>query len=218
MQDFLLLLIIFAFFSCGSSVQGAGSRLAFSFARDGALPGSRWISKVSRFKTPANALLAGAVISLAFVFLVYYSPSHNVHIWFVTYPANLNALFALVSFAVSGIYLSFFLTVIGAMVARGRGWVPEGAFRLGKWAWPVLIIAATYLGLMLINVIYPSGLSSGRELFNYDWITLGVMGVIAVVGGVFFLIARPDKNVQRHLHDAQEASGAELPSSASTTT
>jgi amino acid transporter len=171
-----------------------------------------------RFKTPVNALLAGAVISLAFVFLVYYSPTHNVKIWFVTYPANLNALFALVSFAVSGIYLSFFLTVIGAIVARARGWVPEGAFRLGKWAWPVLIIAASYLGLMLINVIYPSGLSSGRELFNYDWITLGVMGVIAVVGAIFFLIARPDKNVQRHLHDPQEPSGAELPSSAPTTT
>ena len=38
MQDFLLVLIIFAFFSCGTSVQGAGSRLAFSFARDDALP------------------------------------------------------------------------------------------------------------------------------------------------------------------------------------
>ena len=46
LQDFLLLLIIFAFFSCGTSVQGAGSRLAFSYARDGALPGSRWLSAV----------------------------------------------------------------------------------------------------------------------------------------------------------------------------
>jgi hypothetical protein len=70
---------------------------------------------------------------------------------------------------------------------------------------------------MLINVIYPSGLSSGRELFNYDWITLGVMGVITVVGALFFLIARPDKNVQRHLHDAQEPSGAEIASAAPTT-
>jgi hypothetical protein len=76
----------------------------------------------------------------------------------------------------------------------------------------VSIIAATYLGLMLINVIYPSGLSSGRELFNYDWITLGVMGVIAVVGALVFLITRPDRNVARHLHDAEEASGAELSS------
>ena len=35
MQDFLLCLIIFAFFSCGTSIQGAGSRLAFSLSRDG---------------------------------------------------------------------------------------------------------------------------------------------------------------------------------------
>src|SRR4029079_14667957 len=33
-QDFLLLMIIFAFFSCGTSIQGAGSRLAFSYAPD----------------------------------------------------------------------------------------------------------------------------------------------------------------------------------------
>ena len=34
------------------------------------------------------------------------------HIGFITYPANINALVALVSFGVSGIYLSFLLTVI----------------------------------------------------------------------------------------------------------
>src|SRR6476661_8132140 len=92
MQDFLLLLIIFAFFSCGTSVQGAGSRLAFSFGRDGALPASAWLSKVhARFRTPVNALLVGALVSLLFVFLVYYSPTHNVKLLvFITYPSNLN--------------------------------------------------------------------------------------------------------------------------------
>ncbi|HZS30845.1 MAG TPA: amino acid permease [Gaiellaceae bacterium] len=203
MQDFLLLLIIFAFFSCGSSVQGAGSRLAFSYGRDGALPGSNWISRVNaRFRTPVNALLVGAVISLAFVFLVYYTPSHNVKIGFITYPANVNALFALVSFGVSGIYLSFLLTVIGAMIARRRGWVPEGSFQLGKWGWTVSWIAAVYLGLMLVNVVYPSGLSSGRGLFNYDWITLAVMVVIAVVGAAYFFAARPDRKISTHRHEA----------------
>ena len=208
MQDFLLVLIIFAFFSCGSSVQGAGSRLAFSYGRDGALPGSGWISRVnSRFRTPVNALLAGAVISLLFVFLVYYSPNHNVHVWFVTYPANINALYALISFGVSGIYLSFLLTVIGAMIARRRGWVAEGSFRLGKWGWTVCSIAAGYLGLMLLDVIYPSGLTSGRGLFNYDWITLLVMVVIAIVGAAYFFAARPDRKVatHRHEHAAPEA-------------
>src|SRR3954453_11493383 len=161
LQDFLLVLIIFAFFSCGTSVQGAGSRLAFSFARDGALPASSWVSRVHpRFKTPVNALISGAAITVLFVLLVFPSPTHDVHIWFITYPANVNALLALVSFGVSGIYLSFLLTVIGSIVARSRGWVAEGSFTLGRWAWPVSIVAVGYLGLMLINVVFPSGLSS----------------------------------------------------------
>jgi amino acid transporter len=41
MQETMLGLIIVAFFSSGSAVQAAGSRLAFSYARDGALPGSK---------------------------------------------------------------------------------------------------------------------------------------------------------------------------------
>ena len=202
MQDFLLLVIIFAFFSCGSSIQGAGSRLAFSYARDGALPGSGWISRVNkRFKTPANALLMGAVITVLFCLLVYINPGSAYHIWFVTYPAHVNALTALVSFGVSGIYLSFLLTVIGAIIAHARGWKPEGAFRLGKWTWPVLIIAGGYLAAMFLNVVFPSGLTSARAIFNTDWITLFIMFIIAVVGALYLFIARPDRNVERAPRD-----------------
>jgi amino acid transporter len=200
LQDCLLLLIIFAFFSCGSSIQGAGSRLAFSYARDDALPGSSWISRVHpRFKTPVNALLVGAVITVLFCLLVYVNPGSNYHIWFVTYPANVNALVSLVSFGVSGIYLSFLLTVIAAIVARARGWQPEGSFRLGKWGWPVSLVAAGYLGAMFLNVVYPSGLSSARAFINLDWITLLIIFVIAVLGAAYLLAARPDRNVERHL-------------------
>jgi amino acid transporter len=210
MQDFLLCLIIFAFFSCGTSIQGAGSRLAFSFARDGALPASRWVSKVhERFRTPVNALIAGAFITVLFVLLVFPSPKHNIDILFITYPANVNVLVSLVSFAVSGIYLSFLLAVIAAIVAHARGWVAEGAFRLGRWTWPVLIVAAGYLGLMFINVAAPTGLDSPRAFFNLDWITLTVIFVITVVGAAYFFIARPDKPVAGHLHDELEPTGAE---------
>ena len=210
MQDFLLLLIIFAFFSCGTAVQGAGSRMAFSYGRDGALPGSAWLSKVhARFRTPVNALLAGSVVSVLFVLLVYYQPSKDVKLGFITYPANITALYSLISFAVSGIYLSFLLTVIAAIIARRRGWKPEGAFQLGRWGWTVSIVAALYLGLMLLNVVVPTGLTSGRGLFNLDWITLLVMAVIAVIGAAYFLAARPDRRVSRHVHDTLEATGAE---------
>src|SRR5262245_36485844 len=210
-QDFLLLMIIFAFFSCGTSIQGAGSRLAFSYARDEALPGSSWISRVHpRFGTPVNALIGGAVITALFVLLVFASPAEDKHFLFITYPGGVNALVALVSFGVSGIYLSFLLTVIGAWVARARGWVPEGRFTLGRWGMPVTVIGALYLGLMFVNVVLPTGLDSPRgALFNYGWITLLVIVVIAVVGAAYFLIARPDRGVRHHLHDELEPSGSE---------
>jgi len=209
-QDFLLLLIIFAFFSCGTSIQGAGSRLAFSYARDDALPASGWLSQIhDRFRTPVNALVAGACVTVLFVLLVFASPSKDIEIGFITYPADVNALVALVSFGVSGIYLSFLLTVIAAAVARARGWVPEGSFQLGRWGWPVTIIALGYLGLMLINIALPTGLDSPRAFFNLDWITLTVMVVIALVGALFFLVRRPDRGVARHVHDELEPTGAE---------
>ncbi len=209
-QDFLLLLIIFAFFSCGTSIQGAGSRLAFAYARDEALPGSRWLSAIHpRFATPVNALIGGALVTTLFVLLVFASPSKDINIAFITYPADTNVLVSLVSFGVSGIYLSFLLTVIAAIVARARGWVPEGSFQLGRWGWSVTIIAAGYLGLMLINIALPTGLDSPRAFFNLDWITLSVMFVIAVVGALFFLIRRPERGVAHHLHDELEPTGAE---------
>src|SRR3954467_7107981 len=189
LQDCLLLLIIFAFFSCGTSIQGAGSRLAFSYARDGALPASRWIAAVHpRFRTPVHALLSGGLVTGLLVLLVFASPSRNIHIGFITYPANTNVLVSLVSFGVSGIYLSFLLTVIGAIIARSRGWVPEGSFTLGRWGWTVSIIAAGYLGLMFVNLALPTGLDSPRAFFNLDWITLMVMILIALVGAVYFVI------------------------------
>ncbi|MGH3237402.1 MAG: amino acid permease, partial [Streptosporangiaceae bacterium] len=202
LQDVLLVLIIFAFFSCGTSVQGAGSRLAFSYARDGALPGSKWISAVSeRFKTPANALFGGALITVVFIGLEFASPAHDVKIWFITYPANTNVLVSLVSFGVSGIYLSFLLTVIGSMIARARGWVPAGRFTLGRWAWPVSVAGAAYLGLMLVNVVLPTGLSSARAYFNLDWITLLVMAIVALAGVIVFFAAHRGREIDAHLTD-----------------
>jgi amino acid transporter len=91
--------------------------------------------------------------------------------------------------------------VIGYLVARARGWVPAGVFRLGPWAWPVGIVAAVYLGLMLVNVVAPTGLTSPRAIFNLDWITLVVMLVVAVVGVIMFLVAHRGREVGEHLID-----------------
>jgi amino acid transporter len=199
LQDFFLVMVIVAFFSCGTAVQGAGARVAFALARDGALPFSDRIKKLSpRHQTPVNAILIGAVVPFLFLLLVLINPSKPVHILWFDYPANVNALYALVSFATSGIYLAFFLTVLGALVARIRGWKPDGIFTLGKWGTIVTVGAALYLLLMLLNIVWPSSLTSGRAVFNYGWITLLVMLIIVAMGAIYESLARPDRSVARH--------------------
>ena len=199
LQDFFLVMVIIAFFSCGTAVQGAGARVAFALARDGAVPGSNWLRKVAPGrKTPANAILVGTIVPFLFLLLVLINPSKNYHILWFDYPAHINALYALVSFGVSGIYLSFFLTVLGAFIARRRGWTPSGSFTLGKWGMPVTIGGMLYLGLMLLNAVYPSALTSGRALFNYGWVTLLVMVLIVLIGAIYESFARPDKNIAQH--------------------
>ena len=199
LQDFFLVMVIIAFFSCGTAVQGAGARVAFALARDGAVPLSDKIKQVSQtHRTPVNAILVGTVIPFLFLLLVLINPSKPVHILWFDYPANVNALYALVSFATSGIYLAFFLTVFGAFLARRRGWKPSGIFTLGKLGMPVTIGGGLYLLLMLLNIVWPGPLTSGRAIFNYGWVTLLVMTIIAGIGAVYEATARPDRSVARH--------------------
>ncbi len=199
LQDFFLVMVIVAFFSCGTAVQGAGARVAFALARDGALPFSGKFAAISpRHRTPVNAILIGTVVPFLFLLLVLVNPSKPVHILWFDYPANVNALYALVSFATSGIYLAFFLTVLGALIARVRGWKPAGVFTLGKWGVPVTLGGALYLCLMLLDIVWPSSLSSGRAVFNYGWITLLVMVIIVAAGAIYESLARPDRRIAQH--------------------
>ena len=57
-----LCVAITAFISCVLSLQAAGSRLLYAFARDRMLPGSSWLAKMSeRHSVPANALMVACV-------------------------------------------------------------------------------------------------------------------------------------------------------------
>jgi hypothetical protein len=47
---------------------------------------------------------------------------------------------------------------------------------------------------MLLNIVWPSSLSSGRAIFNYGWVTLGVMLIIVAAGAIFEAIARPGRS------------------------
>jgi amino acid transporter len=196
-QDIVLALVAFAFFSCGLAIQAAAARVIFSYARDRALPGSRALAHVSRrFRTPVLALVVAAVLPAAFAVLARFTPSSQFNIAFITFPTTVNALVLLVSFAVSGIYLSFLLVVLASLIAHIRGWRPQGVFRLGAWTYPVLIAGVVWLGVMLFNILIPTGITSPRgALFNYDWLTLLVMVVITLLGAIYFVLSRPARRI-----------------------
>jgi amino acid transporter len=156
----LLVLLMFAYLSCAGAAQAAAARLMYSYARDGMLPGSAWLKRVSKaHKVPANAILFTALAALAVIAASYVDVGK----------LNVNAL--VVSYAVVGIYLSFQAVVLGRIIAGARGWKPNaatGRFSLGKWSTPVSMLALLYGCGMLVNLCWPrpaDALASWLTLF-----------------------------------------------------
>jgi hypothetical protein len=58
-------------------------------------------------------------------------------------------------------------------------------------------------------MVAPTGLSSPRGAeFNLDWITLIVMVIVFLVGGILFLLARGGRELDEHLRDDAEKPAA----------
>jgi amino acid transporter len=165
-----LVVVVLAFLSCGAAVQAAATRVFYSYARDKSIFGHRWLAKVSpKFKTPVNALWVSAIIALLL---------------------SLSARFEsiLTSFAVVGIYLSFQLIVVAAIIARLRGFKPTGSFQLGGWFWVCAILGLAYGVSMIVNLARPTN-PTAPWYINYEVILATV--AILVVGVIIYLFQLP---------------------------
>lgn len=132
---------------CTLAIQTAGSRMLFSLARDGVVPGSRALSRVSvRRGTPVLPAVVIGVVAVAVLIVNVGQPQ----------------LFAaLGSLAVVIVYLAY-LGVTGPMLVRRlRGWparAPGGAgpiFSLGRWGLPVNLAAVLWGTFICINTAWP---------------------------------------------------------------
>ena len=168
-----LVIAVMAFISCTLSLQAAASRLLQSSARDGMLPASKWLAKLTpRTQVPRNALLVASVIPIVLCVVIYLEPG---------------ALVPVTAFAVLGIYVSFQAVVLASLIQRFRGWKPAGQFRLGTWGL-VINIAALIYGLWAIGWLLQPG-ASGDWVADYiSWLGLGI---VIVAGILYMLIARP---------------------------
>lgn len=169
----VLIVVLVSFLSCVLSLQAAASRLMFSFARDGMLPGSKVLVRLSSTHVPNVALvicgIVPAIIALGGYFLT-------------------NAVAVVVSFAAVGIYLAFQMVVFAAIVARLRGWKPSGPFNLGGWGAPITVAALVYGVAAIINLAWPR-MPDANWYENYAVI---LTSAVVLAGGFILLpIMRP---------------------------
>ena len=170
MGKLFLCIVIFAIIVCTLAVHSGAIRLMFAMGRDRLLPFSKSLSKVSSTThTPVMATLVcglGAIIILAVN---------------VQFPK----VFELVtSIAILWANLAYWIVVAVQLKNRfnsARSAVKtEARFSLGKWGFPVNILALVWSSFMVINVSWPRTATYGLEWYNQyaAWIyTAGLTGL-----------------------------------------
>ncbi len=166
----LLLIVVIAQLFCGMASVTANSRMIYAFSRDGALPGSNFWHHINpKTRTPTNAiwLAAGGALILGLPYL-----------W------NSTAYAAVTSIAVIGLYVAYVLPTflrlrLGAAFNRGP-------WHLGRWSAPIGIIAVTWVAIITILFMLPTGSPVTSKNFNYT-----VVAVVAVLGfaGIWWLVS-----------------------------
>jgi amino acid transporter len=171
--------VLVGFLACGMAAQGITARSIYSVARDGVLPGSRFLSKVDRHQTPSGALFATTVIACLGLLL----------------GLDSTAIGSLIIFGTAGIYVAFLLVALAALVARLRGtWKPAGEVRLGRAGLVLNAAAVAWLAFETVNIAWPrASLAPPDAPFYQVWAATIVLALIVVVGLGYLLAARPDR-------------------------
>ena len=172
-----LVVTVTAFLSCVLSLQAAGSRLLYAFARDRMLPASGWLARVSATRAvPINALLVVCVLPVLIALLVY---------------VREGILARVAAFAVLGIYVSFQAVVLAALRQRLKGWRPAGRWNLGAAGLGVNVLALAYGVCAMVLLVKPT---PGSETFLDRWIVAIGLVVVAASGMLYLALARPDRH------------------------
>ncbi len=140
--DVLAAAIAIAMWFCGLASVGAAGRMLFAFSRDDGIPGSRWLKKVShRYRTPANALTAVAVVSWLFTV--------------ATFLVGTGTAIVIVT-AISTIFLYAAYGVVIFLGARTDEWMQHRVWSLGRWSRPVAWIAVFWVVVLMVLFSFPT--------------------------------------------------------------
>jgi len=165
---------------CTTACLTSASRMTFAFSRDGAIPGSRMLSKVNpTTRIPANAVIFVAVVGA----LITLPALIRVDINGAPVPV---AFYAVVSVAVIGLYLAFLIPIY-LRWRMGDAFVP-GSWTLGskyKWMNPIAVaeiaIICIYFILPFTPAAVPGNADFSWKFVNYAPIlTIGTLVILAI--------------------------------------
>jgi len=157
--------IIVAQFMMGCNVLLVGSRQAFAFSRDGALPFSRFLYRLDkRTKTPVATVWM--IVGIAFLLgLLSFAGS-----------AAIGAVFTIV---VAANYVAYIIPLATRFVFAGRNGFRPGPFNLGFMSLPVTAVAVTWMVFMIVIFFFPTAPGPDAQDVNYTVVVLG--GTMALV-------------------------------------
>jgi amino acid transporter len=129
--------IALAQYLCGLATVTSASRMVYAFARDGGLPLSPLLRRVSpAFRTPASAIWLVAVLAVAFTI---YSRVYSTI-------AAVCAIF---------LYVSYVLPAALGLMAHGRTWTRMGPWDLGRWYRPLALLCVLGCALLFLVGVQP---------------------------------------------------------------
>lgn len=147
--------IAVAQYVCGLATVTSVSRIAYAFARDGGMPASSKLRRVSeRYRTPAMAIWT---VATAAALATVYTPVYEI----------------MAAVAAILLYISYVLPTALGLIAYGRHWTAMGPWHLGPWYRP--LAALSVFGCVALILI---GMQPPNE--KTAWIVGGVLLVLAV--------------------------------------
>jgi amino acid transporter len=172
----VIVVVLVSFISCLLSLQAAGSRLIFAYARDQMIFCSKALSALSPgHHVPALALVVmGAIPGLIALSALWLS----------------DAIATIISFAAVGIYISFQMVVLGALLARSKGWRPAGPFTLSGWGWTVNLVALAYGISAIVNILWPRP-AGPEDPWYASYGMLATTAGVMIAGALYMMTAKP---------------------------
>jgi len=145
------------------------SRVVFAFARDNALPGSRWWKQINpHTQTPVNAVWL-VMFCAAICGLLGFSSA---------------AFVSLAGASVIGLYTSY-ATPIFLRITSGRDRLVPGSFSLGSWFVPIGAIAVAWVTFINILLIFPTVQPVTARNMNYAVVIIMAVFIYASLSWVF---------------------------------